>query len=181
LVDERLAKEMMTFMYKHSRDKRRPMVYVATFIASLVVVLAIISASLMIASTPGAAWDGPKIVRGKVTDSLGVPVAGVLVTVVIKDAGDGHTKGTLTDTTNSTGDYSVTFGYTVGVAGDTIDVTATLDPDTAHVAVVSDAEAIQYVNLQFGTVIPEFPGLVSVLAVVGILSMVIVMRGSRRR
>ena len=147
---------------------RTTMLRIARYSAYAVPIgVAIFIASMLLIAGSAEPWVGNKIVRGYVYDSTGTPIENAFVTVQIKDGAT--VKATLTDTTNETGFYSVTFAPGDGVVGDTIFVNATYDMNyntNSTIATSSQDQPIQFVNVTLGIVIPEFGSIASLILII---------------
>jgi hypothetical protein len=138
----------------HEANKMHSKVTSSLFqrVAMLSVALAI---SILLVSGSGTAAINPKPVRGYVWDSAGTLVDGADVTVNIKQGV--VIRSTLTDTTDSAGFYSVVFLSGQWDIGDTIEVIASFSGDqTDPNSTAATSALVQWVNVTFDYVIPEF-------------------------
>lgn len=123
----------------------------------------------------------PTIVTGTVYDFGGVPVIGAEVNVSMYD---GETLRSYDkDTTDSDGEYMVTFGPFVGVpwgVGDEIRIVAESGDYSGTNSTTAQDCPLQYVNVTLSTVIPEFGGLGSLVPIAGILGIFMAFFFARR-
>jgi len=153
-------------MRSHSlkRSKKRAMISIAVLSISII-------ALIVIASNASAA-SGPKVVRGYILDSVGRTVEGADVTVNIINASTKEVVSTLSETTNATGFYSVTFGPSDWEIGDDIEVIATYNAAQESNSTTATDYPVQYVNVTYAFEIPEFGSMVGFLASAGIIGIV---------
>jgi len=139
----------------------------------------------LVGSDDASAGDGLKIVRGYVWDKVGRTVEGADVTVNIRWASDDTVRSTLTEATNSDGQYSLTFGMSDWDIGDRIQTIATYNSaqeDNSTIATSSNVWPIQYLNVTFAFEIPQFGstlGLViagGAIGAVAVVSLVVLRR-----
>jgi 5-hydroxyisourate hydrolase-like protein (transthyretin family) len=122
-----------------------------------------------------------KVVSGHVLNETNGPIAGLLVTVTIRD---GSVDRTLkVNTTDSNGFYTVTFINDEWFVDDTIIVGAYYSNRSEENATLATTELEQEVNLQFIPIIPEFGALKMALVVcsVGVLVAAVAHYWRRRR
>ena len=139
--------------------------------ASVVLSAALVLLVLAVAFVPAATEAGshPKQVRGYVYDQTGRKVADAQVTVTMKD---GETQiSAKTDTSDSTGYFSCSFGTTEWYIGNRIVVTATYQSlqATNSTEVYCDDAFFQWENVTFPYEIPEFGGGFVGLLITGLL------------
>ncbi len=169
-------------MYAQSFTRRVQPLRLAVVLGVMgVLLLAVIT----IETTSSSAKDatilatGPKPVSGYVYMADGTtPAVGATVIVTVWNLTS--LRSTLTETTDSTGFYMVTFAPNEWDVGNLIVAGATLGSDFGESNAVADNSAAQYVNVVLGTAIPEFSiPIVAVIAIGGIVLMGA--RGSSRR
>jgi hypothetical protein len=121
---------------------------------SIVASLAFVLTAIALVPEHAAAQGFPKDVIGTVRDQAGTPVQGALVIVKMFD---GTTeKSSHSDTTNTLGRYTTTFGGTEWSDGWTINVSATYNSQTETNNAICDDAPIQTVDVTFTFEIPEF-------------------------
>lgn len=113
-----------------------------------------------------------KVVRGYVRDTDGRPMESVSVTVNIRLASDDSIRTTLTELTDETGFYSLTFGPFDWDLGDRIEVIATHGSNQESESVVANSDVIQYVDITFPYAIPEFGSVVGFVIAGGLIAAV---------
>ena len=151
MVDSDLKSQMLrSFIYRRPTHRRRN--------ALVPILAAILTLELLLMpflTTHSAdAGSGPKLVSGHVYDYVGTPVTDTNVTVNMKN---GMTvRKTLTNTTNTTGGYRVTFSPSDWVQGDTIEVIADIDDPTNSSTAIADDNPSQTVDVNLSVQIPEF-------------------------
>jgi len=124
------------------------------------------------------AATGPKVVTGLVYTSGGsTPAIGA---TVIATVWDGSTfRASQSETTDSSGFYSITFGPSDWDVGNNIVVGATLGSDVGGGEVIADDSYSQTVNISLGTVVSEF-GAPAVLLAAGIVAGALVVGRKRK-
>jgi len=131
----------------------------------------------LVVSDDASAGDGLKIVRGYVWDKVGRAVEDADVTVNIRLASDDTVRSTMTETTDSVGWYSVTFGMSDWDIGDRIETIATynsVQEDNSTTATSSNIWPIQYLNVTFAFEIPQFGSTLGLVIAGGAVGMVAV-------
>lgn len=136
---------------------------------SLMIVFTLTVVAMMIAPAIVSGASGPKQVRGYVWDSAGRDVEGADVTVNIRDP---DIRATLSDTTDATGYYSVTFGPSDWDIGDTIEVIATYLSNQETNSTSANSNPFQWVNVTYTFEIPEFGSIVGFLVAGSLLGIV---------
>jgi len=137
-----------------------------------IAILSISIIALIVVSSNASAASGPKVVRGYVWDSVGRTVEDADVTVNIRYAAGDAVRSTLSDTTDSSGFYSVTFGPSDWDIGDRIEVIATYNAAQESNSTTAIDSPLQYVNVTYSFEIPEFGSMVGFLASAGIIGIV---------
>lgn len=128
---------------------------------SIVASMAFILTAIALVPEHAAAQGFPKDVIGTVRDLAGTPVQGALVIVKMFD---GVTeKSSHSDTTNTLGRYTTTFGGTEWSVGWTIEVSATYNSQTETNTSTCDDAPIQTVDVTFTFEIPEFGTMIGVV------------------
>lgn len=98
----------------------------------------------------------PKDATGYVWDSAGTPLEGAQITVNLKN--NQFIKYTQTDTTDSAGEYYVSFAACE--QGWTIEAIATYNSNQETNSTTADGSSLQWVNVTFPFEIPQFGNLV---------------------
>ena len=151
------------------------------FSAIVLSVIAVAFVAMLVSASFVSAGPGPKTVRGYVKDNMGNPVEGASVLVEIV-APDSHVRTSGTDTSISTGLYSVMFGGSDYEVGDTIRVTSTYHSDSRVGSTIATLAPIQYVNITYPYEIPQFGSWVGFAVAGGILAVVaVVFIGKRKK
>jgi hypothetical protein len=139
---------------------------------------------LLAASGPVQAADNPLYVFGKVTDSAGTPISGAAVSVENTRT---HVVRTDPDGTNAQGLYGIVPDFGTGDydVGDTILVTVTCGLGEKQNSTVVTQDMVDFqqaeVNATYGTVIPEFGGLLGVVTITIALGFVAVVLVGRKK
>lgn len=142
--------------------------------------LSVALVAMVLVSYGASAASGPKQVRGYVRDVDGRLIEGIPVTVNVRWASDDDTiRSTLTDTSDSDGYFSVSFGPSDWDEGDRIQVIATHGTNQPSNSTFADGLPYQWCNVTFPYAIPEFGsyigfaiagGLIAAVAVVFLVS-----------
>ena len=141
-----------------------------------------ILALMLLGSMSVRAGDGPKIVQGYAYDDTGNPLGGVVVTVVVIDKDTHLVKDTQTDTTGSPdGYYSVSFDTFIWNIGDTIRATGTYNSVDQPNETLADASAVQDIDINFTTAIPQFGSVLGFAVAAGLVCAVGILFVSYRR
>lgn len=122
-----------------------------------------------------------KTVRGQVLNETNGPIMGLLVTVTVMNGESVRT--VLTNLTDASGVYTVTFVNDEWFVGDTIIVNTTYDNRTEENSSIATTAVEQELNLQFIPIIPEF-GLLRIALVasaIGITIAVVALYWRRRQ
>lgn len=119
------------------------------------VIIAIAFAAMYLLSGFAQAASGPKVVRGYIRDNEGTVLQNADVTINILYP-DTSLRSTLSDTSDSSGFYSVTFGNSDWDIGNTIQVIATYSSNQERNSTLANANPVQYVNVTYPYVIDEF-------------------------
>ncbi len=169
------------------RSARLTRTHIAFALLSIVCAAIVVAAITAVpASTPSPAMTEatfPVMVLGYVWDAMYTPLAGAEVNVSMVKP-DTTLRTYWTDTTDSSGMYSVTFAPSEWEIGDTILVVAECGMETgtnSTIALDSNVHPAQYVNVTVGTAIPEFSDLGTVVSVVGVLGLFMMVFSARKR
>jgi hypothetical protein len=115
---------------------------------------------------------GPSIIDGKVTDSVGRPIVGAAVTVVMKNGT--LTVDTASNTTDGDGFYTISFAVDKWAPGFNVTATATYNSvQTSDNATVDDG-GFATIDLQFPFEIPQFGSILGFVAAAGLIGAVAV-------
>ena len=132
-------------------------------------------AAVAAAIPPSSAGDFPKLVLGYVWDAAGTPLEDADVTVNIREP-DTSIRATMTDQTDSGGQYTVTFAPEDWELGDTIETIAVyLGNQESNTSDPITSEGLQWVNVSYAFEIPEFgssAGLMIAGALIGAVAVV---------
>jgi len=139
---------------------------------ALTMVLAVAFVAMFLLSYGVSAAIGPKQVRGYVRDVNGDLIEGIPITFNIRWASDDTIRSTLTDTSDETGYYSVTFGPSAWDIGDRIQVIATHSGNQESNSTTANSAAYQWCNVTFPYAIPEFGSVIGFVIAGGIVAAV---------
>jgi len=118
---------------------------------------------------------GPKIISGHIYDSGGSPIAGAVVHVASKFGST--TYANLTQTSDGSGFYFVTFAPSDWEIGYTMEVYATYGSYSAINTITASAAPAQVVDVHFSVLIPEFTS----LSFVAVMTVAVSLIGIRLR
>ena len=141
-------------------------------ISFCIVIIGLVLLSAAITSDNVTAGSFPKGVVGVVRDSAGTPLEGADVTVNMLDGAGPTIRDTQTDTTDSDGQYAVTFALEYWEVGDTIDVIATYNAAEETNSSTADILPFNQVDITYAFEIPEFGSLSGILISAGILGII---------
>lgn len=138
----------------------------------LTTVLAVALVAMFLVSYGADAATGPKQVRGYVRDVDGKFIEDIPITFNVRWASDDTVRSTLTDTSDETGYYSVTFGPSDWDIGDRIQVIATHGGNQESNSTTANSVAFQWCNVTFPYAIPEFGSMVGFVIAGGLVAAV---------
>jgi len=151
------------------------------FPAIVLSVIAVAFLAMLLSTSFVSAGNGPKAVRGYIKDNMGNPVEGASVLVEIVKP-DNSVRASGTDTSISTGLYSVMFGPDDWESGDTIRVTSTYHSDSRVGSTGVTSDPIQEVDITYPYEISQFGSWAGFAVAGGILAVVaIVFVGKRKK
>ena len=137
--------------------------------------VAVMLAAVLVAIPTSNAGLFPKLVQGYVWDAAGTPLVDADVTVNIRRP-DTSIRATYTDSTDSGGVYSVSFGPGEWELGDTIETISTyLGNQESNTTDPITEEGPQWVNVSYAFEIPEFGSTVGLMiagALIGAVAVV---------
>lgn len=141
---------------------------------ALTAALAVALVAMLLVSYGASAASGPKQVRGYVRDVDGRLIEDIPITINIRWASDDTVRSTLTDTSDGTGYFSVTFGPSDWDIGDRIQVIATHGGNQESNSTTADSLPFQYCNVTFPYAIPEFGSIIGFVIAGGLIAAVAV-------
>jgi len=134
--------------------------------------LAVALVAMFMLSNAAEAASGPKQVRGVVRDVDGKLIEGIPMTINIRWAGNDTVRSTLTDTSDETGYFSVTFGPAAWDIGDRIQVIGTHSGNQESNSTIANVAPMQWCNITFPYAIPEFGSLIGFVIAGGLVAAV---------
>lgn len=136
--------------------------------------LSVALVAMFLVSYGASAATGPKQVRGYVRDVDGRLIQGISVTINVRWASDDTVRSTLTDTSDETGYFSVSFGPSNWDIGDRIQVIGTHQSNQQSNSTTADDLPFQWCNVTFPYAIPEFGSVIGFAIAGGLIAAVAV-------
>lgn len=154
---------------------------------TIVVAVSFVIAGILAFSSQSSAGDGIKSVRGWVWDNMGNNVTGASIVVNIWDPTNTTLRGTMGESTDEDGFYSLQFLFDSWFVGDWIEVICTYSGDQLKdgtTAVSSAGSPAQYVNFTYPYEIPEFGSVIGFIVAggaIGTVALVALFATQKRR